>query len=91
MSAARSQNVVPGGEAFAEGSPALSPWAVWIPGPLLDASECAARVARADGRLETGNFVFTTGKGGFERMATGLRRLSRCARATRLPGCRRPP
>ena len=78
---------MPGGEAFAEGSSPLSPWAVWtITGPLLDASECAAWVARADGRLETGDFIFKTGKGGFERMATGLRRLSRCVRHMRSSG-----
>jgi hypothetical protein len=78
-STSSSGGVVPGGEAFDDASPRLSEWAVWVTGPLLDASECAAWVARANGGLETGDFIFKTGRRGFERMATGLRRLSRCA------------
>lgn len=41
-------------------------------------------VAR-DGRLETGDVIFKTGNGGFERMATGVRRLSRCVDVACLP------
>lgn len=70
--------VVPGGEAYADGvRAALSPWCVWVTAQLLSPAECKAWIERANAEgLERGDFIFKTGKGGFERMPTGVRRLS---------------
>jgi hypothetical protein len=50
---------------------------VWTTGRLLTPAECTAWVARAEAlSLERGDFIFKTGRSGFERMATGVRRYS---------------
>jgi len=76
-------NLVPGGEGFNQdgNTDVRSPWAVWTTSPLLSAEECAQWIQRAEEiELETGDFIFKTGKKGRERMQTGARRHS----ATRL-------
>ncbi|KAG8464013.1 hypothetical protein KFE25_000181 [Diacronema lutheri] len=68
--------IVPGSEAY-PARPPLSPWAVWTTARLLTLAECRRWIERADSmRLERGDFIFKTGRGGFERMPTGMRRLS---------------
>ena len=75
---------MPGGEAWTDKSDVLSPWAVWATPTLLNPEECKQWIDRAEekgeGALETGDFIFKTGRNGFERMKTGARRHS----ATRL-------
>jgi hypothetical protein len=52
----------------------------WI-GPLLSSAECSAWMARGEAlTYETGDFIFKTGREGYERAKTGARRHS----ATRL-------
>lgn len=70
--------VVRGGEGLAGGvGSALSPWAVWTTAQLLTPDECRRWIERAEAEgLEKGDFIFKTGRGRFERMATGVRRQS---------------
>lgn len=74
-------HLVAGGEAWTDKSEVQSPWAVWGTPTLLSPAECCQWIQRAEREgLETGDFIFKTGRNGFERMQTGARRHS----ATRL-------
>jgi len=74
-------HLVAGGEAWIDKSEVQSPWAVWATPALLSPTECCQWIQRAEHEgLETGDFIFKTGRNGFERMQTGARRHS----ATRL-------
>jgi len=77
----RLHHLVPGGEAWTDKSDALSMWAVCATPMLMNPAECEQWIHRAEEEaLETGDFIFKTGRNGYERMKTGARRHS----ATRL-------
>ena len=69
--------LVRGGEGWTDKTGVLSPAAVFTTQPLLCPQECEQWIANAEAKtFDEGDFIFKTGKHGYERMPTGGRRSS---------------
>mmetsp|Transcript_1329 Transcript_1329/g.4698 ORF Transcript_1329/g.4698 Transcript_1329/m.4698 type:complete len:301 (+) Transcript_1329:22-924(+) len=69
------------GHAAGRGASKTSPWAVWTTGRLLSKEECESWISRGEAlTYDTGDYIYKTGKNGYEKAPTGARRHS----ATRL-------